>query len=111
MSNTEVSSASNITADQFHPDENLLSILDSLRQNISDGKYSNNIQMEILESIESYVTGDQIKLDPQIVKFLVQGWWVQSAMEQIKTELEPTEPFICPLCLQRKVEIAIDENK
>ena len=111
MSNAEDTSASNIEPKRFLPDENLLSTLESLRQNISDGKYSNDIQAEILESIESYVTGDQIKLDPQIVRFLVQGWWVQSAMEQIKTELEPTEPFICPLCLQKKVEMEIDENK
>ena len=77
---------------------------------ISDGNYSSEIQTEIFESIESYVTGKEIQLDPQIIKFLVQGWWVQNAMEQIKTELEPTEPTICPLCLVKKIEFCLEKK-
>ena len=107
MSNTEDTSASNIASTQFHPDEKLLNILDSLHKNISDGKYSKEIQLEILESIESYVTGDGFQLDPEIVKYLVQGWWVGEAMEKVKSELEPTDPIVCPLCLQKKIESAI----
>ena len=96
--------------DEFHPDEKLLDILDTLRQNISDGKYSEDIQIEILESVEGYVTGKGIELDPEIVKMLVQGWWVQSAMEKIKSEVKPEEPQVCPLCLQEKIELDIYNN-
>lgn len=96
--------------DEFRPDEKLLSILDTLRQNISDGKYSEDIQTEILESIEGYVTGKGIELDPEIVKFLVSGWWVQGAMEKIKSEVKPEEPHICPLCLQTKIELDISNS-
>jgi hypothetical protein len=105
MSNTEDTLISN-----YYPDEELLNTLDTLRQNISDGKYSKNTQTEILESIESYVTGKGVELDPDIVKILVQGWWVQDAMEQIKTELKPTEPTVCPLCLQEKIETEIEKR-
>ena len=90
-------STTEIDTNNFHPDEKLLDILDTLYQNISDGKYSTEIQTEILESVESYITGKEIELDPQIVKFLVQGWWVGDAMEKVKSELKPTEPTICPL--------------
>lgn len=94
----------------FHPNENLLKVIDTLRQNISDGKYSNDVQVEILESIEGYVTGTRPELDPQIVKFLIQGWWVQGAMEKIKSDIKPTEPFVCPLCLQEKIETEIEKR-
>lgn len=110
MSNTKDTEVSNIASGQFHPDENLLSVLDSLRQNISGGKYSKDIQSEILESVEGYVTGKGFQLDPEIVKYLVQGWWVQGAMEKVKSDLEPTDPFVCPLCLQEKIKMRLDEK-
>ena len=97
--------------EHYHPNEELLNILDTLRKNISNGKYSEVIQTEILESVECYVTGEGLELDPQIVKYLFQGWWVQDAMEKVKDGLESTEPFVCPLCFQEKIELAIDENK
>ncbi|RLI50341.1 hypothetical protein DRO61_03985 [Candidatus Bathyarchaeota archaeon] len=94
----------------FHPDENLLKILDTLRQNISDGKYSDLVQAEILECVEGYVTGNCLELDPQIVKFLVSGWWVNDAMEKIKTDIKPESSHICPLCLQSKIELDISNS-
>nr|QBK85558.1 MAG: hypothetical protein LCMAC101_01450 [Marseillevirus LCMAC101] len=108
MSSTEYCAASG--ADNFHPDEKLLGILDTLRQNISDGKYSKDIQTEILESIEGYVTGKGVQLDPQIVKYLVAGWWVQDAMEKIKSDLNPGESLICPLCFQKKIDLEISND-
>ena len=92
---------------KFPPNEKLLTILNTLCQNISNGKYSNDIQNEILESIECYVTGKQEDLDPQIVKFLIQGWWMGDVMEKIKSELSPTDPIICPLCFQKKIELKL----
>ncbi len=97
-------------AKHYHPNEELLNILDILRKNISNGKYSEVIQTEILESVECYVTGKGIELDPQIVKYLVQGWWVQDAMEKIKSNLKPTEPTVCPLCFQKKIDLEISNN-
>jgi len=106
MSNTEDTLGSNC-----YPDENLLNTLDALRQNISDRKYSKDTQTEILESVESYVTtGKGAELDPNIVKFLIQGWWVQDAMDQIKAGAKPAEPSVCPLCLQEKVETEIKKR-
>ena len=92
---------------KFPPNEKLLTILNTLYQNISNGKYSNDIQIEILESVECYVTGKQEDLDPQIVKFLIQGWWMGDVMEKIKSDLSPTDPIICPLCLQKKIELEL----
>ena len=94
----------------FHPDENLLKTLDALRRNVSDGKYSSEMQEEILESIEGYVTGDRPKLDPEIIKFLVSGWWVQDAMEHIKSDVKPEKSHMCPLCLQSKIELDISNS-
>jgi hypothetical protein len=98
------------TVNSFHPNENLLKVLDALRQNISDGKYSNDIQTEILECIEGYVTGNCPEIDPRIIKFLVSGWWVNDAMEKIKSDVKPETPNTCPLCLQSKIELDISNS-
>lgn len=111
FSNMSTKVSTNLSdTEHYLPDEKLLNILDTLRQNISDGKYSEDIQTEILESVEGYVTGKGIELDPEIVKFLVSGWWVQSAMEKIKSEVKPEDPQVCPLCLQEKIELDISNN-
>lgn len=97
--------------------DNLVNLIEQLKSNVLSGKYNEQVKQELIDFIEPYITGEVQELDRNIIKYLVQGWWMNDAMDKINSVTECNEvnnevnnemnKTLCPLCFHKRVDSMI----
>ena len=71
----------------------IIKILKEIISNINDGIYTDDIKEEIIDATNHFVTGKQVPLDDNTLKYLIRGWWLTNYINDAKLEC-------CPYCLR-----------
>ena len=69
-----------IVGDEYEGDDNLLKIIEELKDNIISGKFTEETKIEIYNDISSFVNGKCI-IDPKMKNYLFLGWYISNLIE------------------------------
>lgn len=70
-------------------DQKLIEIMESILKNIKEGVYDDLDKESIRSFVTQYITGEPVKTDPEVLKYLFTGWFLhQNLGVPGKTEIQ-----------------------